>query len=522
MADIKSAYFKLLTFLFLYFTTAHLASKRLLFQTRNQLSRISITKPQLATSIETLSEPKNGFRAQKLKDLAFLKEVKNNLLAAELALQVDLGKPGSKKGSINFEGLAGKLEKDLEVLERRARSINLFTSNEDVDNLIAQLIRYQQDLEQASLKVKQQSDFSASIPVGEKKDSAEGILGISVNPLTYFVREDGTVDVELLVESGKEAAVFGSELWKRINGRQPDGEEGSKKLVKLPDSEKVIGMEEQLLSLEQQLAEAQWNEDNLKQSYRALKKEGAAITREMRVQLRAAEDVTLELVRLMKILSIDIELERLFPYIEQEIEQSPVASNDQKTTIAEYTLIEQQLKSLLQAARDRDTDFLLEQVDDSELEVIRAEVEDIKMRLGLDLLGRDALPMTIKFDAVAMQLYLEKTFQVVQQGFSFYVEGSRILTSDVQYAIWLIARAVQGYTLAPREVRVIRRTGKDLLTFIPFIIILLIPLSPVGHVLVFSFIQRFFPDFFPSPYTDRRQNLMKMYEAIEDKDIEQL
>jgi hypothetical protein len=50
---------------------------------------------------------------------------------------------------------------------------------------------------------------------------------------------------------------------------------------------------------------------------------------------------------------------------------------------------------------------------------------------------------------------------------------------------------------------------------VPFIVILLIPLSPVGHVLVFSFIQRFFPDFFPSPYTDRRQNLARMYASVE-------
>ena len=38
--------------------------------------------------------------------------------------------------------------------------------------------------------------------------------------------------------------------------------------------------------------------------------------------------------------------------------------------------------------------------------------------------------------------------------------------------------------------RTLRRTAKDLLTFIPFIVILLVPLTPVGHVLVFSFIQR--------------------------------
>ena len=60
-----------------------------------------------------------------------------------------------------------------------------------------------------------------------------------------------------------------------------------------------------------------------------------------------------------------------------------------------------------------------------------------------------------------------------------------------------------------------RRTFKDVITFIPFIIILLIPLSPIGHVLVFRAIQRFFPDFFPSCFTETRQNLLQLYETAE-------
>jgi len=60
-----------------------------------------------------------------------------------------------------------------------------------------------------------------------------------------------------------------------------------------------------------------------------------------------------------------------------------------------------------------------------------------------------------------------------------------------------------------------RRTFKDIITFIPVVIILLIPLSPVGHVLVFGAIQRFFPDFFPSCFTEQRQNLLKLYETAE-------
>ena len=65
-----------------------------------------------------------------------------------------------------------------------------------------------------------------------------------------------------------------------------------------------------------------------------------------------------------------------------------------------------------------------------------------------------------------------------------------------------------GGTLKPREVQALRRTVRDLLTFVPFTIILIIPLTPVGHVLIFGFIQRYFPGLFPSQFTGRRQELM--------------
>ena len=60
----------------------------------------------------------------------------------------------------------------------------------------------------------------------------------------------------------------------------------------------------------------------------------------------------------------------------------------------------------------------------------------------------------------------------------------------------------------------IRRTTLDIFTFVPFIIILIILLTPVGHVLIFSFIQRYFPALFPSQFSSRRQELMKKYEEL--------
>jgi hypothetical protein len=68
-----------------------------------------------------------------------------------------------------------------------------------------------------------------------------------------------------------------------------------------------------------------------------------------------------------------------------------------------------------------------------------------------------------------------------------------------------------------RCLQALRRTLKDILTFVPFIIILIIPMTPLGHVLVFGFIQRYFPDFFPSQFNQRRQEMVKTYEELREK-----
>jgi len=82
----------------------------------------------------------------------------------------------------------------------------------------------------------------------------------------------------------------------------------------------------------------------------------------------------------------------------------------------------------------------------------------------------------------------------------------------------MLARAtLQGYTLRPQETKILRRIAKDLVTVVPAVVILLIPLTPLGHVLVFSFIQRFFPDFYPSQFTEERQNLMTMYSSLTER-----
>ena len=90
----------------------------------------------------------------------------------------------------------------------------------------------------------------------------------------------------------------------------------------------------------------------------------------------------------------------------------------------------------------------------------------------------------------------------------FYVDGSRYYSTMSPFSASLVGRAFAGETASASRPGVEKDGEGPAHDHVPFIIILLIPLSPVGHVFAFA-IQRFFPDFFPSCYTERRQNLVK-------------
>ena len=127
-------------------------------------------------------------------------------------------------------------------------------------------------------------------------------------------------------------------------------------------------------------------------------------------------------------------------------------------------------------------------IDDDELGLIEGEATDLKARLGLDA-GVGGVGSMGAMDWGSLGVVVSEGVSKIKVGLSFYGEGTKLLLADVQYASTLLAKAISGSTLKPREVNTVRRTGKDLLTLVPFTVILLIPLSPVGHVLVFSFIQ---------------------------------
>lgn len=133
---------------------------------------------------------------------------------------------------------------------------------------------------------------------------------------------------------------------------------------------------------------------------------------------------------------------------------------------------------------------------DDQLAVLAVDIPDLKQRLGI--LEEASIPL-----AQRLSLTAQESRAKLSQGISFYWRGLRLLGGDVSYSFRLFWAAATGTTLKPREVQALRRTAKDVLVLIPFAIILIAPITPVGHVVVFSFLQRSFPGFFPSSFTPK-------------------
>jgi len=291
--------------------------------------------------------------------------------------------------------------------------------------------------------------------------------------------------------------VGAKQVWQRLNGLSPTKEEELEALKRESAA---------LLSLR---AEA----TKLRGGIRLVQRQ-----KEMKASLllRSGADDLLEetlradisIMKLQKELSLKaarLELERIFITLESELTSNSALVDQLLDSVERYGAMEGSLVEMFETVQQGRHAA----VDQALLTSLERDVAQMLLNLGLQE-GTTEAPSW------------DRTYETLQanaaralQGLQFYARGVQLLGDDVQLVVNMLARAVlQGYTLRSREVKLLRRIAKDILTIVPFVIILIIPLTPLGHVLIFSFIQRFFPDFFPSQFTESRQNIMSMYSSI--------
>jgi hypothetical protein len=147
--------------------------------------------------------------------------------------------------------------------------------------------------------------------------------------------------------------------------------------------------------------------------------------------------------------TLNYELERIFTYLDGELGNTATKGYiplQDRLNVAEFGLLESQIESFNRQM------MLGESLDEDVLAVVSDQLVDFKRRLGIDYILNDGLT----FDAEALQIWLKDIWIKTKKGFVFYVKGTRLFVDDIVFCLNLIGRALQGYTLKPREVRTLR------------------------------------------------------------------
>jgi hypothetical protein len=287
----------------------------------------------------------------------------------------------------------------------------------------------------------------------------------SIGPKLY-VRDDGTVDWDGALQDQAALGKFGTAVWARINGRDPEsidedtviegaGIDHKPKVVmaKIEDTQQIKEARERLNTLSEELTRMEKAHTALLSSAISagqpvanvnLATLGPALRSNIRESAEAMDKMNEE----VSLQTLIYELERIYTYLVGEL-GNPALNGyiplQDRLNVAEFGLLESQIDSfnrLLEAG---------EYVDADVLSVVMDQLTDFKRRLGIDYYVTG-----LSFDREAITRWLGELTVKTKKGLAFYVKGVQLFWNDLVFCLSLINRAAQGYTLKPREVRTIR------------------------------------------------------------------
>ena len=319
------------------------------------------------------------------------------------------------------------------------------------------------------------SAAAAAVPKLRRVISKARELPLTVELPASMNAADG-LDMSLALNETKNVAVAIKEVWQRLNGADIRIEE---ELISLQrESKALLSLRTEATKLRAGIRLVR-RQKEMKSAYFVRFGESANLLGET---LRADESI-MKLVRELSLKAALLEMERIYITLESELSLTSALVDQLLSAVERYGEMEASLRGMIALVQED----AHEDVDEAQLQRLETDIAFLLLQLGLTT--ADSKQESFSWARTREQTSV--TLNKAKEGVSFYGRGCQLMAEDVQLMVNMIARAaVQGYTLQARESKLLRRIGKDMLTLIPFVVILIIPLSPLGHVLVFSFIQR--------------------------------
>jgi len=438
-----------------------------------------------------------------LRDISASIRTRRTVEESELALKLEAEFRADPTlfEDIDFAALIARIDSDA-----RAENVARITTVLSEEDLLALRTRWEQARAELAVLLpiysNLTSDEEAGVAATLLKDTRPKVRRMIAKarelPLTVEVPIQELDDLDLggIMQESKNVAAGIKSVWRRLNGVGSKEDE----LVALQrEAKALLGLRAEATKLRAGIRLVQ-RQKELKASF-LVRSDGDSFLE----QTLMADVSIMRLERELSLKVAFLEMERIFITLESELLASSTLVDQLLAVVEEYATMEASLRNMVSLVMEQRHSAIT----DEELGGLEASIGDLLLKLGLQTPEQEPLSWSRTRETWAVNT------DKAMQGVRFYGRGVQLIAQDVQLAGNMLGRAVlQGYTLRAREVKLLRRILKDLVTLVPFVIILIIPLSPLGHVLVFSFIQRFFPDFLPSAFTESRQQIMSMYSSI--------
>jgi hypothetical protein len=484
---------------------------------------------ELANERKMIPPARASSRALEIEDRMLVLSARRDLAQGEFA--AELGSEWlhdmSMVSDIDFGGLARRMRRDqatlrtrlaprgalpqpmlddltrrqadaISELERLAETYEQFAAREALDEAAGQAVAVRQKFAQARRTIAKLNQ--------RRQQLQTTIEAPAARPDAPAAVADGGGEEEGALPSLSEAVESATQLWSRIN---PSG-----RATPAAAQQRRAALDEEARALRLSRTEIEKAAVGLEQLRLGQEARSAALSEDSRVfvgdqmELLRGGVAKMQTELVLKLLGVN--LQRAHAFLDDELREAVQAPDSQAhEQLISYAKSFITLDRRFEGARRASERGVLGGTDGAMLELER-DVQDFLLVLGLTTPTVDA----VAWDLPRTQGALRSNVDKLGTGVQFYIRGVRLLGQDAAFSLGLLSQAAGGQTLTEREARILQRTARDLLTFIPFVIILIIPLSPPGHVLVFSLIQRIFPDFFPSAFSEKRQNLIDTYDRI--------
>ncbi|KAK7349197.1 hypothetical protein VNO77_06373 [Canavalia gladiata] len=94
--------------------------------------------------------------------------------------------------------------------------------------------------------------------------------------------------------------------------------------------------------------------------------------------------------------------------------------------------------------------------------------------------------------------------------------GTLLLFMDIMVALELLVRQAHGYKASRSQRKRLNRTMTDIIVLIPVTILMLLPVTAVGHAAILAAIKKYMPFLIPSSYSSERLDVVKQIKQIRE------